>query len=267
MSLHPDKTRVYQVNFKRSFLSVFHKPEMIAGYGFAALVLGLRFVLEAEFSLALTIGSLWAGLSYYLLTPREYGGEITLLLLLRKFQRWQRRERFNHEVSFEAWDNCIIANNRLILAYELTGINLHTLSHEERLVYYASIAAALNSLTRISFQCIVQKERASIRDFLPHVFSLHRSTPLAQGKKEMMIRQYVAELSKMLDTYWVHKTAVYLVFSERIQESKGHESRLSALRFLETHIGPFLNDIAAAGLRSRQLQTKELTILMKSYIE
>jgi hypothetical protein len=164
-------------------------------------------------------------------------------------------------VNFELQQNFIIKNNLLIQIFEVSPFDIALLNEQDRENFFVKLKQTIHTLPR-QVQFIVRKERATHADYSKHFFSLYRDS---SDEREELIREYIENLSDLVDSNNLLITKHYLVISVPCNP-KNSESKEAALKKIFDLSSTLATNLSLCQIQLRLLDKPELANFVKEIL-
>ena len=171
---------------------------LIAAIIYIVFVYGFHF-----FNWAYYISALFVGIVFFIaFITQKIDNQPIYKIVPRAFvfKRSKKERRFKnldpYFVDFSIQDNHIIRKQSIIRIYQIEPHDIALLNDQDREHFFTKLKQAIHVLPS-QVQLIVKKDRAKSSDYSNHTFSLYNSS---STKREPLIRQYVSELTDLIDS-------------------------------------------------------------------
>lgn len=162
---------------------------------------------------------------------------------------------------FKIVDNLIFFKRRISAVFKVEPFDVALLSEQDRGVFYSKIRQALNVLSA-KIQIIAIKERAKITDYSQHFnYILSKAEPT----REKIIKEYVKELTELVENENILILKYYIVFSRNINTSKPTQV-IEGIKKLEDVVKRFTSTLYQANVKTSQLADEHLINFVKKQL-
>lgn len=211
------------------------------------------FIAEVIFALVATLRI--EQQSLYKILPRAF-----LFGVSRK--KHQREGLETSTGDFSVQNNYLVRRKKLVAVYEVEPYDIALLNDAEREAFYHHIKVALHTLPS-QVQLIVKKEKAEVKDYQKHFFSLYKDT---ERKREPLIASYIHDMSSLVESGKLQIVKYYCVFSTSLSSSKEDHFVQSTKKLNDMGIR-FATALQGSHIAMRQLQHEELIAFCKGELQ
>lgn len=173
-------------------------------------------------------------------------------------KKYQREGLETSTGDFSVQNNYLVRRKTLCAIYEVEPYDIALLNEAERETFYHHIKIALHTLPS-QVQLIVKKEKAQIKNYQKHFFSLYSN---AERKREPLIAAYINDVSSLVQSGKVQIVKYYCVFATPLSYSKEDHFVQSTKKLSDMGIR-FATALQGAHIAMRQLQYEELITFCK----
>jgi len=159
---------------------------------------------------------------------------------------------------FKIIGNYIVRHKKLIGVYEIRPFDIALLNDEERERYYQHIKTMLHTLPS-KVQLISRKQRAGVKDYHEHIFSLYKSSNNAINP---LLEQYINDLSVLIEQNNFQLMKYYAVFTATLL-SESDIPYASAVQKLEDQVKRFSSALALERITTHQVSQDDLIALFQ----
>ncbi len=156
-------------------------------------------------------------------------------------------------VDFHIQDNLIIRRGSVVRIYEIEPYDIALLNDQDRENFFMKLKQMIHVLpTQVQF--IVKKEKAKIKDYSSHFFSIYNQS---EALREPLINHYIEDLSHLIETHEFMTVHHYGVFSVTCNTSRPYE-KVKAIKKLNDIGIRFASSISACNINVKALNNEEL---------
>jgi hypothetical protein len=182
---------------------------------------------------------------------------------LLTFKSRKREKRYKdiepYFTDFIIQDNLIVRNGSIVKMLAIEPFDVALLNEQDRENFFIRLKQAINILPT-PVQLIVRKEKAEIKDYSKHFFSLYGGAKL---NREALITHYINDLSKFISTDALFITRHYAVLSMSCNVSKISEFTVAIKKLNDLSLS-FAGALSACNITVKPLANQELIRVMIS---
>lgn len=180
-------------------------------------------------------------------------------IIPRVFRFVFSRKRFSMQqldsttADFTIVDRYILRRKRLIGVYEVKPFDIALLNDEDREQFYLKVKTMVHTLPG-KVQFVVRKEIAKPSDYQEHFFSIYKS---AEAKREHLIKNYVADITDLLETERFQMITYYAILSTQLPTERENDFVAASKRLYDMEVR-LSSSLQLANIGIRHLAKEEL---------
>lgn len=161
-------------------------------------------------------------------------------------------------------NNLIFSASTVAAVYRIEPIDLIILPEQEQLLFQNDMRQMLASLQEGKIQIIMKQRKSIPADLSKHFNSFSGNYSESEELRINLIKNYIAQLSQLVENNIIPQKEYYLVFSEKVAV-KDRASVVNGVANLEKDIARIAERFQRSGIDLAQLTDPELIQFISSY--
>lgn len=169
--------------------------------------------------------------------------------------------------NFQIKHNLIIKTKSIVAVYQLEPVDVIILPEVEQQTFMQDMQHFLASIQEGHVQILMRTRKAIPHDFAGHFASLQNSsviTNFRRNDRQVLVSQYIEQLSELLDRNIIPVKEYYLVFEQDTRDTSP-EALYNGVQSLERNISRIAGNIAKAGIGIKQVAGNDLNKFMITF--